>query len=288
MNTYTNLRSRFVLPVCAWTVFGLMASLGIASAGAQTAVAAANEPLVAQVAGPQLPEAPEAAGLKSPGALAWKPPVRDNRIYTHVLFNQLEGRTSASGSALRWDGEGWVGTDMNRLWVKSEGFVNGSTVSDGDHEVLYDRPLPRMRYFDAQVGVREDLDSGPQRTWGAVGIQGLAPNFFEFSPTFYFRDGGNVAGRLEGSYDLRVTQRLVVQPQAELNFYSKSDPKRGTGSGLSDLDTGIRVRYEISRKFAPYVGFAYAGKYGDTATYARQAGEAVDSPTFVFGIRIWR
>jgi copper resistance protein B len=121
-----------------------------------------------------------------------------------------------------------------------------------------------------------------------VGIQGLAPNFFEFSPTFYFRDGGNVAGRLEGSYDLRVTQRLVVQPQAELNFYSKSDPKRGTGSGLSDLDTGIRVRYEISRKFAPYVGFAYAGKYGDTATYARQAREAVDSPTFVFGIRIWR
>ncbi len=88
-----------------------------------------------------------------------------------------------------------------------------------------------MRYFDAQVGVREDLDSGPNRTWGAVGIQGLAPNFFEFSPTFYFRDGGNVAGRLEGSYDLRVTQRLVVQPQAELNFYSKSDPKRGTGSG---------------------------------------------------------
>jgi copper resistance protein B len=288
MSTYTNLRSRFVLPVCAWTIFGLMASLGVASASAQTAVATANEPLVAQVAGPQLPEAPEAAGLKSPGAPAWKPPVRDNRIYMHVLFNQLEGRTSGSGSALRWDGEGWVGTDMNRLWVKSEGFVNGSAMSDGDHEALYDRPIPRMRYFDAQVGVREDLDSGPRRTWGAVGIQGLAPNFFEISPTFYFRDGGNVAGRLEASYDLRVTQRLVVQPQAELNFYSKSDPKRGTGSGLSDLDTGIRVRYEISRKFAPYVGFAYTGKYGDAASFARQAGEAVDSPTFVFGVRVWR
>ncbi|WP_242617699.1 copper resistance protein B [Edaphobacter modestus] len=266
----------------------LMASLGIASARAQTAAATANEPLVAQVAGPQLPEAPEPAGLKSPGALAWKPPVRDNRIYMHVLFNQLEVRTSGSGSALRWDGEGWVGTDMNRLWVKSEGFVNDSTASDGDHEVLYDRPLPRMRYFDAQVGVREDLDSGPNRTWGAVGIQGLAPNFFEFSPTFYFRDSCNVAGRLEGSYDLRVTQRLVVQPQAELNFYSKSDPKRRTGSGLSDLDAGVRLRYVISRKFAPYVGFAYTGKYGAAASFARQAGEAVDSPTFVFGVRVWR
>jgi copper resistance protein B len=287
MSIYTNLRSRFVLPVCARTIFGLIASLGVASASAQTAVAAANEPIVAQVAGPQLPEAPEAVGLKSPGAPAWKPPVWDNRIYRHVLFNQLEDRTSGSGSALRWDGEGWIGTDTNRLWLKSEGFLQGTTMSDGDHEALYDRPIPRMRYFDAQVGVREDLDSGPRRTWGAVGIQGLAPNYFEFSPTFYFRDGGNVAGRLEGSYDLRVTQRLVVQPQAELNFYSKNDPGRGTGSGLSDLDTGIRVRYEISRKFAPYVGFAYAGKYGATATYARQAGEAVNSLTFVFGIRVW-
>lgn len=287
MSTYTNLRSRFVLPVCAWTVFGLVASLSIAGARAQTAVAAANEPIVAQVTSLQLPEAPEAAGQKSPGAPAWKPPVRDNRIYTHVLFDQLEGRTSGSGSALRWDGEGWIGTDTNRLWLKSEGFLKSGAMSDGDQEALYDRPIPRMRYFDAQVGVREDLDSGPRRTWGAVGIEGLAPHFFEFQPTFYFRDGGNVAGRLEGSYDLQITQRLVVQPQAELNFYSKNDPRRGTGSGLSDLDTGIRVRYEISRKFAPYVGFVYAGKYGDTATYARQAGEAVDGPTFVFGIRVW-
>jgi copper resistance protein B len=288
MSTYTNLRSRFALPVCAWTVFGLMASLGIASACAQTAAATANEPLVTQVAGPQLPEAPDAAALRPPKALRWKPPVNDNRIYMHVLFNQLEGRASGSGAALRWDGEGWVGTDMNRLWVKSEGFVNGSTVSDGDHEVLYDRPIPHMRYFDAQVGVREDLDSGPNRTWGAVGIQGLAPNFFDFEPTLYFSDGGNVAGRLQGSYDLLITQRLVLQPQLELNFYNKSDPGRGTGSGLSDLDGGIRLRYSISRKFAPYVGFAYTGKYGDAAGFARQAKEAVSSPTFVFGVRVWR
>jgi copper resistance protein B len=214
--------------------------------------------------------------------------VEDNQIYMHVLFNQLEDRTSGSGNALRWDGEAWIGTDMNRLWLKSEGFLKSGAMSDGDQEALYDRPIPRMRYFDAQVGVREDLDSGPHRTWGAVGIQGLAPNFFQFQPTLYFRDGGNVAGRLAGSYDLRITQRIVVQPQAELNFYSKSDPRRGTGSGLSDLDTGIRVRYEISRKFAPYVGFAYAGKYGDSKTYARRAGETVDSSTFVFGIRVWR
>jgi copper resistance protein B len=286
MITYTSYRSRFVSPVCARAVFSLMALLGIASARAQTP--APNEPLVAQVAGPQLPETSEAGGLKSPAALAWKPPVEDNRFYAHVLFDQLEDRTSGSGSALRWDGEAWIGTDTNRLWLKSEGFLKSGAMSDGDQEALYDRPIPRMRYFDAQVGVREDLDSGPRRTWGAIGIEGLAPHFFQFQPTFYFRDGGNVAGRLGGSYDLLITQRLVVQPEAELNFYSKSDPGRRMGSGLSDLDTGIRVRYEIRRKFAPYVGFAYAGKYGGTATYACQAGEALDSPTFVFGIRVWR
>jgi copper resistance protein B len=263
-----------------------MLAFGAAGAGAQTAAAPANDATVTPSS--TVPQSPSAAGPKLPGRLPWPAPVMDNRIYTHVLFNQLEGRSNGSGSQLRWDGEGWVGTDMNRLWVKSEGFVNGSTVSDGDQELLYDRPIPRMRYFDAQVGVREDLDSGPRRTWGAVGIEGLAPHFFEFEPTFYFRDGGNVAGRLEGSYDLLLTQRLVLQPEAELNFYSKDDPGRGTGSGFSDLDTGIRLRYAISRKFAPYVGFAYSGKYGGTASYARQSGEAVSSPTFVFGVRVWR
>jgi uncharacterized protein involved in copper resistance len=185
-------------------------------------------------------------------------------------------------------------TGKNRTAVAVNGSAPGPTLRLREGEVVTVAVTNRLKtptsihWHGMRVGVREDLDSGPNRTWGAVGIQGLTPNFFEFSPTFYFRDGGNVAGRLEGSYDLRVTQRLVVQPQAELNFYSKSDPKRGTGSGLSDLDAGVRLRYAISRKFAPYVGFAYTGKYGDAATYARQAGEAVDSPTFVFGIRVWR
>jgi copper resistance protein B len=260
-----------------------LSSFGLAQT---TADAAAQEQVAAQ--GSSVPQTPEAAGARAPGGLPWEPPVMDNRIYTHVLFNQLEGRSNGNGSALRWDGEAWVGTDMNRLWFKSEGLLKDSTMSDGDQEALYDRPIPRMRYFDAQVGVREDLDSGPARTWGAVGVEGLAPHFFDFEPTFYFRDGGHVAGRLEGSYDLLLTQRLVAQPEAELNFYSKADPGRGTGSGLSDLDAGVRIRYEVSRKFAPYIGFAYNGDYGGTATYARLAGERVVSPTFVFGIRVWR
>jgi copper resistance protein B len=216
-----------------------------------------------------------------------QPPDMDSQIFIHVLLGQFEGRSNGPDNELRWDGEGWIGTDMNRLWLKSEGFTNNSTVSDGDHEALYDHPIPHMRYFDAQIGVRADLDSGPTRTWAAVGIEGLAPYYFEVAPTLYVRDGGHVAGRVTGSYDLLLTQRWIVQPEVELNFYSKDDPARRLGSGLSDLDTGVRLRYEISRKFAPYIGFGYTGKYGNTARYSRQVGETTSDHRFVFGLRLW-
>ena len=230
--------------------------------------------------------APPVSLPDSPNPAGWKPPVK-NEVFVHVLFNQLEGRTSGSSSELRWDGEGWIGTDMNRLWIKSEGVLEDGALSDGDQELLYDRPIPRLRYFDAQVGIREDLDSGSNRTWGAVGIEGLAPNFFQLEPTFYFRDGGHVAGRISGAYDLKLTQRLVAQPQLEMNFYSRPDPARGLGTGLTDLDTGLRLRYEFSRKLAPYIGFAYSNQFGATAAYSRQAGESVSNPRFVFGLRVW-
>ena len=216
-----------------------------------------------------------------------KDSMMENPVLTYARLDQFEGRTRGSESEFRWDGEGWIGTDVNKLWIKSEGFSDNSTVSDGDHEALFDRPIPRLRYFDAQVGVRADLDSGPHRAWAALGIEGLAPGYFEFAPTLYIRDGGNVAGRVTGSYDLLLTQRWILQPEAELNFYSKDDPGRRTGSGLSDLDAGLRLRYEVSRKLAPYLGFAYNGKYGNPASYSRTAGETTSNAQFVFGIRLW-
>ncbi len=217
----------------------------------------------------------------------WPPPVNDNMIVGHILFDQLEGRTNGPQNEFRWEGEGWVGTDMNKLWFKSEGFVQHGQASDGDNEVLYDRPIPYLRYFDAQAGVRYDLDSDPGRTWGAIGVEGLAPYFFELAPTFYFSNRGRFAGRVEGSYDLLITQRLIAQPQFEINFYSKRDPSRGIGSGLSDLDTGLRIRYEISRKFAPYIGFAYTQYFGETATFTLNNGGIVHNPRFIFGARVW-
>jgi copper resistance protein B len=222
-----------------------------------------------------------------PSMTASEPPVMDNQIIGHVLFDQLEGRTNGRDNEFRWDGQGWIGTDMNKLWFKSEGFVEHGQATDGDTEALYDRPIPFLRYFDAQAGVRYDLDSNPGRTWGAIGVEGLAPYFFQFEPTFYFSDRERFAGRLIGSYDFLITQRLIMQPEIEMNFYNKRDPSRGIGSGLSDLDTGLRLRYEISRKFAPYIGFAYTQTFGETATFAKDEFEVVHDPRFIFGIRAW-
>ena len=173
------------------------------------------------------------------------------------------------------------------LQVRYSATARNGTVSDGDHEVLYDRPIPHTRYFDYQAGVRADVDSNPRRVWAAVGVEGLAPYFFNLEPTFYISDGGHMAGRINGSWDLFVTQRWVVQPQAELNFYSKDDPARGTGSGFSDIDAGIRLRYEVTRKINPYIGWAYNGKYGNSAFYTRESGGATNNSSFVFGFRVW-
>lgn len=216
-----------------------------------------------------------------------KAPDMGHQMFVHGLLDEFEGRTNGPDQEFRWDGEGWAGGDLNKLWVKSEGVVSNGVVSDGDQEFLYDRAIPRLRYFDGQIGVREDLDSGPARTWVAIGMEGMAPYFFEFAPTLYIGTDGDVGGRINASYELLFTQRLIAEPQAELNFYSQDDRARGTGAGLSEVDTGIRLRYEFSRKFAPYVGFAYNGKYGDAAQFARADGEQVSDPRFVFGVRAW-
>jgi len=213
-------------------------------------------------------------------------PVMDNGIYAHALLDQAEGRIGGGQNAFRWDGQAWIGTDYNKLWLKSEGFARGrGGVDDGRHELLYDRAI--STYLDLQAGVRTDLDSGTGRTWAAFGVQGLAPLFFDYEATGYLSDSGHAALRLAGSYDLLITQRLILQPEAELNFYSKADPGRKTGTGFSDIDAGLRLRYEISRKFAPYVGVAYVGRFGQTARFARQEGEGATAVQFVFGIRSW-
>jgi copper resistance protein B len=214
-----------------------------------------------------------------------KPPILDNAPIGHVLLEQVEDRWNGSDHNFRYDSQGWFGTDYDKLWVKSEGQVDArGRFADGQHEVLYDRAV--STFLDVQTGVRIDADSGPTRAWAALGVQGLAIYFFDVEATAYASDRG-VAARLKGSYDLLITQRLILQPEAEVNFYSASDRERGTGSGLSDIDAGLRLRYEISRKFAPYIGVSYQGRFGPAADFARKDNESTSDARFTFGVRAW-
>ena len=213
-------------------------------------------------------------------------PMVDSGVFAHATLDKFEGRIGGGQNAFRWDGQAWIGTDYDKLRLKSEGFALGKgRIEDGRHELLYDRAL--STYVDLQAGLRTDWDSRTGRTWAALGLQGLAPLFFDYEVTGYLSDNGHAALRLAASYDLLLTQRLVLQPTVEMNFYSKTDPGRKVGAGLSDMDAGIRLRYEITRKFAPYIGVAYGGRFGQTARFARQDGEGTTEVQFVFGIRSW-
>jgi copper resistance protein B len=222
-------------------------------------------------------------GINAGGAVQ---PVHDQEIFAHAIFSQLEGRSNGNNTEFRWEGQGWVGTDYDKLWIKSEGTLQSNgTLDDGQQQFLYSRAI--STYFDLQGGLRSDLDSRLTRNWAALGIQGLAPYFFDLELTGYASDEGHLAAKLEASYDLLVTQRLILQPQIELNLYSKADPARLVGAGFSDIDTGLRLRYEFTRNFAPYLGVVYEGKFGQTASYARRVGESTGDFRFVFGVRAW-
>jgi copper resistance protein B len=213
-------------------------------------------------------------------------PVGDSAIFTHGVLDQLEDRWNGRNNEFRYDGQAWTGTDLNKLWFKSEGtLTSDGRFTDGQHEILYDRAI--SSYFDLQAGLRVDLDSAVTRTWAALGVEGLSLYFFDFEATGYVSDRGRFAARIQAYYDLLITQRLILQPQVELNLYSKYDQAAGTGSGLSDIDTGLRLRYEITRKFAPYIGVAYGGRFYQSSVLARRTGETPSGLRFTFGVRTW-
>lgn len=203
-----------------------------------------------------------------------------------VMFNLAEYRVQKGGDAYRWDGEGWFGGDINRLVVKSEGegAVRGG-VESAEVQALYSRAIGP--WFNLQAGVRHDFKPGPARTYAAVGFEGLAPYWFELEGALFLSDKGDVLGRIEGYYDQRITQNLILQPRAELNFAAQDIPANGIGAGFSDAELGLRLRYEIRREFAPYVGVSWERKFGTTADFARAVGDRVQSTSLVLGIRTW-
>lgn len=211
--------------------------------------------------------------------------VHDQSINTFMLFDQLEWQTGGGDSVLNVDSKGWIGRDVNRLWFRAEGEGERTDLEHAEAHVLYGRAV--ARWWDVVAGVRQDVGPGPNRTWAAVGVQGLAPYWFEVEATAYVGAEGRTHVRLETEYELLITNRLVLQPLAEVEIYGKSDPERGIGAGQSSADFGLRVRYEFKREFAPYVGVTWNHKFFDTADFAREDGESVRSTRLAVGVRLW-
>lgn len=209
--------------------------------------------------------------------------VHDNAVHAFVLVDQLEWQGGAGGPS--WDSRGWIGRDIDRFWFRTEGEAADGDVETAEVHALYGRAI--ARWWDVVVGVRHDFRPGPSRTWAAVGIQGLAPYWFEVEATAYVGESGRTAFRFETEYELLLTNRLVLQPLLEIDVYGKDDPERGIGAGLSSGEAGLRLRYEIRRELAPYVGVVWSRRFFGTADLARAAGEEVGDTRLVVGVRTW-
>lgn len=209
----------------------------------------------------------------------------DEESFGSVLFDNLEAVRSGGRNSAAYDILARFGHDYDKLVIKAEGEVSGGKLQDARTEALWSHAI--ATFWDAQMGLRQDSGTGSDRTWLAVGVQGLAPYWFNVDATAYVGNGGRTTVRLGAEYELLVTQRLIVQPRIEANLYGKSDTTRDIGKGLSDLTAGVRVRYEFSRQFAPYVGVDWANRFGETADMARAAGEPRRSTRYVAGVRFW-
>jgi copper resistance protein B len=210
--------------------------------------------------------------------------MQDDARIGKVLLDQLEWQRSDDTDALSWELDAWYGDDYNKLWLETEGKrLDGD--ADGRVEIMWDRII--APWWSFQTGLRRDFGRGPSRTWLDLGVQGTAPYALEIDAAIYIGEEGRVAARFSSEYDVLITQRLVLQPELELRAYGKEDPENGIGSGLSDMELGLRLRYEIRREFAPYLGVHWERRFGGTADLARARGEPASDVAFVAGVRAW-
>lgn len=209
----------------------------------------------------------------------------DVRAY-RVMVDQLEARIHEGRDGYLWDAQGWYGGDINKLWIKTEGEGSfGEKTGEAEVQALWSRAI--TPWFDVQAGLRYDFRPDPERGHLVLGLQGLVPYQFEVDAAAFVSDEGDVSARFEAEYDLLITQRLILQPRAEINLAAQEVRELGIGSGINDVELGLRLRYEFAREFAPYVGVQWERKLGETADFARDEGESVDDLFFVTGVRIW-
>ncbi|WP_112381553.1 copper resistance protein B [Sphingomonas carotinifaciens] len=203
-----------------------------------------------------------------------------------VILNIAEVQVRNGRDGYRWDGEGWFGGDIHRLVVKSEGEGDfGRRVDAAEVQALYARAVDP--YWNLQAGVRQDVGAGARRTYAVLGVEGLAPYWFDVEGALFLSDRGDVLARGEAWYDQRITQRLIAQPRVEFNLAAQDVPASRIGAGLSSAEAGLRLRYEIAREFAPYVGVSWERRYGATARYARRDGGGTGGFALALGVRAW-
>lgn len=208
----------------------------------------------------------------------------DDPMLGLFLLDKFE-TTDADGDApINWELDAWLGKDLNKFWVKSEGeHINSET--EQRNELLYSRAI--SPFWDVQTGLRQDRTDSVEREFLSIGVQGLAPYLFDSSVSIVAGENDQFGLSAQFEYEAMFTQRLILSPEIELDFWSENDPEMGAGSGLSTADIGLRLRYEIRREFAPYIGIRWSKNYGNTADFAAEEGEEVDSTLFVAGVRIW-
>jgi len=201
--------------------------------------------------------------------------------------NRFEYRSDDETQSLAWDINAWYGGRLNRLWIKSEAAydLESGAFEEARLEALWSRAI--SPYFDVQTGLAHDFESGNGRTHAVLGIQGLAPYWFELNFATYLSDQGELTGAAEVEYELLLTQRLILQPRAAVSWSADAIPDLDTGSGFTDIQAGLRLRYEIVRQFAPYVGVEWTRQLGGTADYARAASADPDTTALVAGLRVW-
>lgn len=276
-----------------------------AALGQQTAPAAPPGPMEMQHAQPSTgaPAEPEAAPSPLPPETevttlpnlaereGWPSPTADDAKYSYVLFDLLEFRENRGPAAIRWDMFGWYGGDVKRVWFKSEGLQSTRRRGGGEQEaqLLYGQLI--TPFFDFQAGARYVRRSGPgpdrSRAYAVVGLQGFAPYQFELEPSLFLSHKGQVSARVTASYDWLLAQRLVFQPRLEASAALQSDRALEMGSGLTTTELGARLRYEIRREFAPYIGISWSQSYGETKRLAREEGEEASLVSVVAGVRMW-
>jgi copper resistance protein B len=208
----------------------------------------------------------------------------DEHKFYAVLGDRLEYNEFNDSGV--FDLQAWYGTTFDRLVIKTEGDISDGKLEENQTDILWSHAL--TAYWNTQVGVRADyFETGQNRQWLAFGLQGLAPYWFELDMTAYLGEQGNTAFALEAEYELLLTQKLIFQPRAEITFFGKDDQANALGSGLSSSALGLRMRYEFTRQFAPYIGVEWTNLYGNTADFAQLDGQSDSNTEFVAGIKFW-